>query len=437
MINKGRSKFILAVLIISFVLNFNNLILGAEIVKDNQAANVINLGYIAQDGEWIYYSNIADGSKLYKSKLDGSGEVKISNDVPNFINVSGDFIYYSNISNGYQLFKIKKDGTEKKRLIDESCFWPQVQGEWIYFAKKESSGQKIYKIDLEGKQKTRISKDRIYGFAVSGDNIYYSNEADGHKIYKVDTNGGEPQKINEDQAYYINVVGNNIYYQNANDKAKIYKVDIDGKNRLKLNDDSADYINVSGDWIFYSNASDNNKLYKMKTDGSSKTLINNEGSAALNIINDSVYFWKMKKDSSGNTTIDSSNLVRVNKDGSDKKVVKVEVIKKEETESGKISTSSMIIILVFVLITFSLEVWKLVSLRKLRKISETQGSDINEDFAAYYIKFLSTARIPRRSEYFRRAKSIFEKIYISSNVSQELKDEVKAAMIRKGINLNS
>lgn len=433
MFNRRKTSFMIVFLIVSILLNINSFILASEQVKGNTSGNIINLGYISQDEEWLYYSNIADESKFYKSKLDGSGEVKLSDDVPNFINIAGDWVYYSNVKDGFKMYKIKKDGTERVRLNNESSFWLQVQGDWIYFARSEKSGQKLYKITLDGKNKTKVINDLIYGFTIVGDWIFYSNESDGHKIYKTNLDGSNAQKLNEDQSFYLNSIDNNIYYQNFSDDKKIYKIDLDGKNKVKLNDDQSEYVNASGEWIYYINSSDNSKIYKINKDGTSRAAISDEGAAAINIINNSIYYWKLQKDANGELKPDVSTLNKINTDGSDKKTVKVATINKDTVQEESLSPSSIAIIAILITVSFALEVWKLISIRRLSKFVSGLNEQATNADAENYINIIRTSRIPKKSDTYKTLREGLEKISSSPEVSQELKDTLKDTLLKRRI----
>ena len=84
--------------------------------RGNTIGNIANYGMIAQQGDWIYYSNQSDGEKLYKIKTDGTNKQKLDDEGNSYsINIAGDWIYYVKCLGGtYEKFyKIKTDGTGK------------------------------------------------------------------------------------------------------------------------------------------------------------------------------------------------------------------------------------------------------------------------------------------------------------------------------------
>lgn len=434
-----RSKALRCIVffLIGILINSSILAFGIENKDYNISANIMNLGYIAKDGDWMFYSNIADGSKLYKAKIDGTQETKLSDDIPNYINIAGDWVYFSNVSDGFKLYKVKKDGSEIKKLNNESSFWPQVIDDTIVYARREQAGQKLYKITTEGKKKTRISKDLVYGFVVTKDWIYYSNEEDKHKIYKVDLNGEGGQKLNDDESLNLVVSGNNIYYQNLSDNKKLYKIDVDGKNRTKLNDDSSDYINIAQNYIYYSNLSDGCKLYKVKVDGTDRVKLNDEGAGVFNILNDNIYYMKASKGANNQVTLDPSNLIRIKTDGSSREIVKLlsaaEISKKEEK---KLTGSSIAIVLIVIGIPFALEVWKMISLARLNKFVKNINGELANEDAEKFINLIRTSRLVKRSDCYKLLATCIQAIKSSSKISEEMKLKSVEVLERRGIKLN-
>jgi hypothetical protein len=72
----GTIRFIIFFLICSLFCHFNEVVYAEVNKQGNTSSNISNLGYIDKEGEWIYYSNISDGSQLYKSKLNGRMKYK-------------------------------------------------------------------------------------------------------------------------------------------------------------------------------------------------------------------------------------------------------------------------------------------------------------------------------------------------------------------------
>ncbi|MEG1752453.1 MAG: DUF5050 domain-containing protein, partial [Christensenella sp.] len=87
----------------------------------NTPGNIVNCGYMAQQGDWVYYRNGADNNTLYKKHLDGSGQMRLSDHSAYSIGVLDDYVYYSNENENDAIYKVKIDGTERQLVTSDSA----------------------------------------------------------------------------------------------------------------------------------------------------------------------------------------------------------------------------------------------------------------------------------------------------------------------------
>lgn len=267
------------------------------------AHNISNNGYAAQDSLWIYYSNTADGGKLYKIKKDGQDNQPVSNDQVAFINVSGSVIYYSNLSDSSKIYKINTDGTGRTKVCDDMASYVFLSGSSLYYS-NHSKGGSLSKIDVQSKGGSGqvLTSDNAAYINVSGDTIYYSNISDGRRIYSIGTDGMCRTAISDNGANYINLLNNYIIYGNYSKGGSIYKIKTDGTDNSLVSDGGpVGAINVYGrddssSIIYYSNLADGGKLYKMNVDGSNVTgpLIK-DAVDSINITDNGIYYTKSNK----------------------------------------------------------------------------------------------------------------------------------------------
>ena len=69
-------------------------------------------------GEWILYSNLSDGEKLYRVKSDGTNRSKIGDDRVGYLNFDQRYIYYTNTSQQNAVFRIMPDGSGRSKVVD-------------------------------------------------------------------------------------------------------------------------------------------------------------------------------------------------------------------------------------------------------------------------------------------------------------------------------
>ncbi|MEN6389294.1 MAG: DUF5050 domain-containing protein [Syntrophomonas sp.] len=75
--------------------------------------NIDEAWYVNVVDDWIYYSNVRDGDKLYKVRINGSERTKLNDDETRLINVAGDWIYYQNWGE-MRFYRIRVDGSERQ-----------------------------------------------------------------------------------------------------------------------------------------------------------------------------------------------------------------------------------------------------------------------------------------------------------------------------------
>lgn len=277
----------------------------------NLPSNILNFGMVAQAGDWIYYSNSADGWGLYKVKTDGTQKTKLTDYPVRFINVMDDWVYFCDyvFDESTYLIKIKTDGTEQTIINEDSPYLVIVRDDKIYYTHDGF----IYRIDLDGTNKRKMLNTRANGFTIFDNYFIFKKSADD-RIYKIKIDGDEKEKLVVNRRVEQFVVADGwIYYvlrpEDPNDGNRLFKITVNGEKETKLSDDRTSYLNVMGDWIYYTNFSDQGHLYKIDLNGKKKTKLTDEEGIEINVTDEWVYY-KI-----------GASLYRVRKDGTEQQMV--------------------------------------------------------------------------------------------------------------------
>jgi hypothetical protein len=300
-------KFVLIigiVLILGAVLLFNYTKYSNINVKNNEIGNtppnIINSGLVAKCGEWLYYCDSMTG-KLSKVKINKSSKTQLSDDSAGFINVIGNWVYYRNISDFSKIYKVGTNGEKRTLICDDAAAYITVIDNWIYY-RNDSDGKKIYKVRTDGKKRAKVSDDAVDELAVYGGYAYYRNETDGYKLYRIKTNGKDRQIVTEDIASHINIIDDKIYYRNDSKENKVYSVKQDGTDRKKVSDFSVEGTLVGNSQYlyfigaeFHPNSSlgtlvKTKVLYRISKDGSETKKLDELNAASLSVFDDWVYY---------------------------------------------------------------------------------------------------------------------------------------------------
>jgi len=149
-------------------------------------------------GNWIFYT-VDSSNGLFKMWLDGTGIQQLNDDEcwKWSINTIGDWIYYMNRCESSRIYKINIDGAYRQILSNDKCHKLYVVGDWIYYEKKIDKWHnhigKLYKMRTDGKKRKKLCDDKASIYNVKDDWIYYSNKSDGGESYRIRTDGKERQ----------------------------------------------------------------------------------------------------------------------------------------------------------------------------------------------------------------------------------------------------
>lgn len=267
--------------------------------------NISNNGLAASDGEFIYYSNLADGGKIYKKSINGLDEYPITEDNARYINVVGDYIYYSNLSDGGKIYRIKTDGTERSRLNNVLSSYINVIGDYIYYVNGAKNSYIYVMSKYNGSVNYPLISNRAAYLVVFDNMVYYSNLSDKGRLYSYNLNSSTKTVFTVGSSYspgvrYISVTNDGIVYAAGYD-GKLYRSV--SNNRLTevnvmANDTKKEKFTVinaqTTNDIYYRSNVLGGKLYKADSTGSG-SLVYSEVVTNINIAEDYVYFTKGNK----------------------------------------------------------------------------------------------------------------------------------------------
>lgn len=174
--------------------------------EGNSLQNIDNEGFVAMQEDYLYYYRESPSKGLYRSKLDGSGTVKLTDGFVSNINVVGDTLYYvkdefvsktsEEIKDLYrfQLYCADLNGSNEKKLI-EDCTTVYVTGDCIYYLYEidyiayrydnkpiPNNYHYLYRYDLKTQKNELLVDRQLDTYRISGNELYYT-VSDSNRIY--------------------------------------------------------------------------------------------------------------------------------------------------------------------------------------------------------------------------------------------------------------
>jgi len=264
----------------------------------NSPGNLVNTGFVAKGGDWLYFTNTDDDYTLYKERMNGSERTKLNDECSFCINVVGDWVYYyTSETRGLSVYKafvkMRTDGTSRTVVIPEAItddFYNQpvvVSGGWVYYV---SSDKTLWRYGINGQGLKRIVNDiSVYSMNVVDGWVYFMKESDGSAfLCKARVDGTDYTQLYEGDLRKAFIIVDNgwIYFS---DYTYLYKIQVDGTGLESLEYGLITAANIDNGWLYFSNA-DRGKLYKMRTDGTELTELTRAYAYKIGVVGDWIYY---------------------------------------------------------------------------------------------------------------------------------------------------
>jgi hypothetical protein len=255
----------------------------------NTYGNIMNYGLVVQTGNWVYYTNSSDEWKIYKKRIDGSENTKISDYAGWDLNVIDDWIYYTDMTEGEAGILMRTSIVDKKDEVLTNNYAINVIAtkDWVYYL----DGYWLYKTTPDWSETVPLIKQdqMVFHFLLYDDLIVYSAQDDNTNrgLFKINTDGANKEKIYDGEVRIVHVDNNWIYIKLFSDEHSLYKISWDGSKLEKLFDITFSYINIHDDWIYYSNK---DGIYKISLNGEHNIKLTDDPGMNINVIDGWIYY---------------------------------------------------------------------------------------------------------------------------------------------------
>ena len=262
--------------------------------RGNTSINISNGGYVAQQGDWIYFTE-GDGG-LFKERIDGTGRKTLADSGKvKYINVVGDRVYFQSPAG---IMRVKIDGSDMQQLLSlqegASLDYLHVVDDVMYYVVSQTDSETIYRMPIDGEAQVLYYSNESYlgVMAVEDGWIYFLETTDMVKmtLMKMTLDGEQiTSVVSGTFMSVVQITGDDIYYL---DYPNLYRTDTDGANKTLILEDIHAGFQVQGDWIYFISAEDSTEemLSKARLDGSERTPLTSRAAISACIAGDWVFY---------------------------------------------------------------------------------------------------------------------------------------------------
>lgn len=249
---------------------------------DNKLENVTklsedNVSYLNVAGKYIFYTKRNDKKNidseffhalsttgLYRCDLKGENLGRLYDDPTQAACLYGNHVYYQHYDQekGLLLYSAKIDGSEDVKLSDEPCAPYAVSDNTIYYA-GYNSDHAIHTLNTDGSGDSILYDGNCTAVTKQGDYLYFMDMNDNYSLKRIPVSGGTPEELISDRlaTYNVSENGRNIYCQIDNGTANgLYEYDIDSNTLTLITAGDYNYLNLTTNYLFYQTF-DQSKLY--------------------------------------------------------------------------------------------------------------------------------------------------------------------------------
>lgn len=282
----------------------------------NTAGNIYNRGLFAEDGEYIYFANLADNFRLYRATPDLEEIILVHNDSVEYLNPDAEshFLYYSRINYrqntyGNDVFDILDTGiyrlqlTNKSltRLYPDACGTVLLCGNNLLYQTHGTDGNfDLYTlpVNTEGEKASCLTTEYISPANYKDGYLYYAGVTDDHSLYALLPETGNSSRVAEIDCYQPIVTSGGTYFlSQAHDYSLFYLPNTSDTATLITSDRISAYnISTDGRTLFYQvDDGKNNRLCRYDISAQKETELISGNYKNLNIVSDYLFFTDFKE----------------------------------------------------------------------------------------------------------------------------------------------
>lgn len=275
----------------------------------NTAGNLNNNGLFCEYNGTVYFSNAADGGRLYAMNADETEVRKLSDLYVQNILAGGDYLYYfqlgdasnetfGNVVSVRSFNRSNLTGNQVTGLLKETVLCAQLVDNYLYMLLAESTGPSLIKMKIDKSETTTIADYEINPACAANGTIYYNGTDTNHYLYGLDTITDTSYEVWKGNLWYPIVEGDYVYYMDVAENYRLCRYSLSRDVVEVLTNDRVDCFNVGYGYIYYQKSGNSPQLICMNIDGSNVKVVAEGNYTNINMTSMYAYFQEFGDDTS-------------------------------------------------------------------------------------------------------------------------------------------
>lgn len=277
----------------------------------NSAGNLYNRGLFAEDENYIYFANLADNYRLYRTTHSLENPVCLYQDSVEYINpdATSSYLYYSRINYrqntyGNTVFDILDTGIYRlniknkslSRLYPETCGMVLLGGNNLFYQSHGDDGNyDLYSlaVNKEDAKATLVTSDYIPPSNYQNGLLYYSGVSEDHSLYSLSPETGASVRIAELDCHQPIVTESGTYFLSLQHNYALFYLPNSDDTATLVTDERISAYNISKDgrMLFYQvDDGRNNRICRYDLATKQETELLQGDFKNLNTVSDYLFF---------------------------------------------------------------------------------------------------------------------------------------------------
>ena len=207
---------------------------------------------------------------VYRTNLDGQNCEVLYDHLSGIVSIYGNYMYYQHYDDktAFNLYKIKIDGTGNTKLSDTEYNPSSIYNNKIYFSNITNSDHNICTLDTKTNSVSTYYEGNTYLCDMEGAYLYYIDISKSYALVRLSTGNKTVELLTDGRCINYNLYGNKIFYQiEGGDHPGIYRMNADGSHKELIASGNFTNIHCTSSYTFFQYYEDQGTLYRVPTTG--------------------------------------------------------------------------------------------------------------------------------------------------------------------------